>query len=418
VLHCRADANVNAQTPPSGQSAAGSTEPAADTAPSLLTRVEETLRDGFPLMRFPAPLEQRYRDDRFDGRKREALSGGLAALVLFDLLLAADVFTIPDALNFAVWLKLGVVTPLALMVLLTLDRLPGPRFLDPVLSLFPLLACATQLVLLDKSHAPLVTLAYAGLALLPIMVNTLLRLHFWYAVAVSTAVCALYAGVLAVKAIVPLPVLAAGEVILLLCSVGTLFGNRAREYNERREYLQTLRRHLRVAADVKASTGDGLEGIHDRRSFSAHLEQRWFDCRNHELPISLLLIQADEGAEPSHLQSIASIVKSGVRHASDLAAHLGGARFALTLPALAQNKAVEEAQRLRSAVENLQIPLRGGRSGDVVTISIGVAVSIGDLPGSPHALIDVTEDALGRAQSAGGNRVECGADPAVQRAAS
>jgi diguanylate cyclase (GGDEF)-like protein len=409
---------VNAQTPPSRQSAAGSTEPAADAAPSLLTRVEETLRDDFPWMRFPAPLEQRYRDDRFDVRKRDALNGGLVALALFDLLLAADAFAIPDALNFAVWLKLGVITPLALMVLLTLDRLPGPRFLDPALSLLPLLACAAQLVLLHKSHAPLVMLAHAGLALLPIMANTLLRLHFGYAMAVSAAICALYASVFIAKALAPLPVLAAGEVVLLLCSIGTLFGNRTREHNERREYLHALRRHLRAAADAKTATDDGLEDIHDRRSFSVHLEQRWSDCRNHDLPISLLLIQADKGTEPSHLQSIAAVVKSGVRHASDLAAHLGGGRFVLTLPALAQNKALDEAQRLRVAVENLQIPLRGGHSGEVITVSIGVAVSIGDLPGSPHALIDVAEDALGRAQSAGGNRVECGADPAVQRAAS
>jgi len=364
------------------------------------------LHGGFAMMRFPADLERRYLDDRFGHRKHETLVGGLIALVLFDLLIVAEFFAIPDVLNLAIWLKLGVVSPLSLIVLLTLDKLPGSRFLDPALCLILALATGTLIVLLRKTHAPHAAFFHSALAVVLVMANSLLRLRFWYALAASLAICTGYTLGLGITGSAAPQALAASDAILLLCGAGTLISNRARERGERHDYLRALCRHLRAAATSDARTTDALNGIHDRRSFDLHLEQRWFDCRSHELPMSLLLIEADVGTEASQVQQIAAIVKSSVRHAGDLAAHLGGARFAVTLPALAENKAAEAAEQIRAAVERIQIPLRNGRSGDVVTVSVGTAVSASGHPGSPHSLIETAEEALRRAKAAGGNRTE------------
>ena len=119
------------------------------------------------------------------------------------------------------------------------------------------------------------------------------------------------------------------------------------------------------------------------------------------------------------LRQVAAAMSGVVMRSSDAVARYGGEEFAILLPATDPEGACIVAERIRAAIEALQLPHSGSTVADHVTVSIGVAsaaVSSGDVP---EQLVGAADEALYRAKHEGRNRVVLAgraADPAAQPA--
>ena len=102
------------------------------------------------------------------------------------------------------------------------------------------------------------------------------------------------------------------------------------------------------------------------------------------------------------LQRVAAAVASEMR-ANDLVARYGGEEFAVILPNQSLKGAAIVAERIRSRVEQLQLPNLAPDS--VVTVSIGAATALPAPESDAGQLVATADAALYRAKHMGRNRI-------------
>ncbi|MEI9969476.1 MAG: sensor domain-containing diguanylate cyclase [Terracidiphilus sp.] len=162
---------------------------------------------------------------------------------------------------------------------------------------------------------------------------------------------------------------------------------------------------------------DSLTGLANRRAFDETLDREWKRTLREGSQISLLLLDVDHFKEfndqQGHqvgddcLRAIAVAVRGAVR-ATDIAARYGGEEIAVILPSTDTAGAVEVAEKVRSAVEALEITHGGYSEGGRVTVSVGVATALSRYGGTmrmPESLLLAADTALYKAKHEGRNRV-------------
>ena len=161
------------------------------------------------------------------------------------------------------------------------------------------------------------------------------------------------------------------------------------------------------------ATRDGLTGLANRRCFDDTLLAEWARAMRQSQPLSLLMVDVDnfKGYNDANghlggdecLKRIAGAV-SGEMRANDLVARYDGEEFAVILPNQSLKGAAIVAERIRSRVEQLQVPIRNGASA-YVTVSIGAATALAAPDSSPNELLAIADAALYRAKHMGRNRI-------------
>ncbi len=164
----------------------------------------------------------------------------------------------------------------------------------------------------------------------------------------------------------------------------------------------------------KAST-DGLTGVANRGRFDEALDQEWRRAMRGGETVALLLIDADHfkafndryghQAGDTCLKAIASSITAQIRRPHDLAARYGGEEFAVILPATSLDGALDVGERVRAAIEALDIPHEANADG-VVTVSIGAAAAIPTADIAQQGLLEAADAALYSAKRDGRNRVQ------------
>jgi diguanylate cyclase (GGDEF)-like protein len=198
--------------------------------------------------------------------------------------------------------------------------------------------------------------------------------------------------------------------IVAVCVFGVRTITLQMKYMQTQHALRAASRSLEVM-----SLRDGLTNVANRRSFDQTLRTEWTRSTRSGHPLSLLLVDIDHfkllndrfghpyGDEC--LIKVAAALQAVVPRANDLLARYGGEEFAAILPETDGAGAWLVAERMQEAIrclglENLT-PL-----GNVVTVSIGVAMGIMPLAASPEELIDSADRALYQAKRKGRNRIE------------
>jgi diguanylate cyclase (GGDEF)-like protein len=164
------------------------------------------------------------------------------------------------------------------------------------------------------------------------------------------------------------------------------------------------------------ATIDDLTQLTNRRRFSKVLEQEWQRAIRERIPLGLLMLDVDffkryndtygHQAGDGCLQRVAAVLASRARRPSDLAARYGGEEFAVVLPGADQAGAMAVGEWIRAEVERQRIPHGASPAGDVVTVSVGVAVAT-PAPGTdPASLVAAADAALYRAKEGGRNQVK------------
>lgn len=174
-----------------------------------------------------------------------------------------------------------------------------------------------------------------------------------------------------------------------------------------------LEDHLRLRADA---LHDPQTGALARRRFEEIAGREWRRSMRGLTSISLIVAELDlaedfarrEGAEvlDRGTRAAALAMQYSLHRPGDCVCRYDGSRFAMLLPTTDERGAEEAAERVRAAVEALQIPFPGTEPG-VLTISLGIETVHSEAlgRGGLREAVQAATRALRQAQRDGGNRV-------------
>jgi diguanylate cyclase (GGDEF)-like protein len=157
---------------------------------------------------------------------------------------------------------------------------------------------------------------------------------------------------------------------------------------------------------------DALTDTHNKRYFLEFLDRELSRSCRYGRPLSLVMIDIDRfkalNEELGHLGGdftlleLASRIKGTIRK-EELFSRYGGEEFAVVLPETNREGAAALAERLLRVIS--QEPFVYEDRSYTVTISAGVATTLGEKPTSPIDLIRVADEKLYQAKREGRNRV-------------
>jgi diguanylate cyclase (GGDEF)-like protein len=182
----------------------------------------------------------------------------------------------------------------------------------------------------------------------------------------------------------------------------------ARLGQRERELLATNDR-LTVIASI-----DMLSGLANRRGFQSRLEYEWMKAEQYGSQLALLMIDVDHfklyNDTYGHPEGDACLTRLGETLSGIAAENLGfagrygGEEFCLLLPNTEAGRAREVGERVRAAVQELNLPHRTSLH-QCVTVSVGVAATGPNDSQRPGDLIEAADAALYAAKHRGRNTV-------------
>jgi two-component system cell cycle response regulator len=185
---------------------------------------------------------------------------------------------------------------------------------------------------------------------------------------------------------------------------------RVRTQLRKKRYGDRLRHNMQLSLEMAIT--DQLTSLHNRRYMARHLDTLMKNAAPAK-PISFLIMDIDyfkavndtygHDAGDEVLREFASRVSANVR-GIDLACRYGGEEFVVVMPDTDVNFAYAVAERLRHSVETVPFPISRDPSRINVTVSIGIASSVGGEDTS-ETLLHRADQALYRAKREGRNRV-------------
>jgi len=186
---------------------------------------------------------------------------------------------------------------------------------------------------------------------------------------------------------------------------------RARTQIRRKRYTDYLRDNLDHSLELAVT--DQLTGLHNRRYMTSQLDALVRRAAAGGDPVAVLVIDIDHFKKINDsfghpvgdevLREFAVRLASNVR-AIDLPVRFGGEEFVVVMPDTELEHAHRIAERIRLHVAGSPFRVMGGEELLTITISIGVAASLGESD-APALLIKRADEAMYEAKSQGRNRV-------------
>ena len=160
---------------------------------------------------------------------------------------------------------------------------------------------------------------------------------------------------------------------------------------------------------------DGLTGASNLRYFEEIMENEWRRAIREYNSIALLLLNIDRFESYNEvyghlrgdvcLKRIAGAIGASLHRPGDVLARYGGDEFVVLLPNTDHEGALKVAEQIREKIAGLAIRHASSEVGDVVSLSIGLAITKPVATTDPPALIAAAEEALAEARKLGGNQV-------------
>lgn len=186
---------------------------------------------------------------------------------------------------------------------------------------------------------------------------------------------------------------------------------RARTQIRRKRYTDFLRDNLDHSLELAVT--DQLTGLHNRRYMEGQLGALVKRATHGGDPVSALMIDIDHFKKINDafghdigdevLREFAVRLASNVR-AIDLPCRYGGEEFTVIMPGARLEDAQRVAERIRLHVAGSPFRVSGGKELLTVTISIGVATTVGE-GDTPEALLKRADEAVYEAKAGGRNKV-------------
>ncbi|HEX5356748.1 MAG TPA: diguanylate cyclase [Aquabacterium sp.] len=395
----------------------------------LMARINQLLDKGFPWMRFPGALEQQFLLDVAEARRRHFVISSVIALLIYNGFLVADYLMARDVFWLAVEIRILFFTPLALLFIYLIQTRNGAFIhslptasLEVIVVSGGLIAAGSLAFILSETRTAYAAYYHVGFTVVVLYGNVVQRLRFWYAVVFSTALLGIHLAGIILLGDFPQRLLWPIFSMVLSAVVFSLTANYLMERDERKRYLLTLRERGVVRELTRAherlqelSRVDALTGLHNRRHFQEYLQQVWERAQYDGSSVSILMVDVDHfkkyndryghPAGDECLSQIARVLQTTLRRPEDLIARYGGEEFIAVLPQTETAYAVAVAERVRVAVEALQMRHESSSASHFVTVSIGVVSCKADFLLKSAALVSAADQALYQAKHEGRNRI-------------
>ena len=186
-------------------------------------------------------------------------------------------------------------------------------------------------------------------------------------------------------------------------------------FKEEKERAEALAHELKEKNEKlrNLSVRDGQTGLFNHKYFQEFLEKEIVRSEQYRQPVSLILLDLDHFKKINDtfghrtgdivLQKISELMLSMIRK-NDIAARYGGEEFALILPETGLKNSLAIAERLRKAVERLEVSTENENL--KVTISMGIASCFpGENRRTRTELIDAADAAMYHAKQTGRNKL-------------
>ncbi len=178
---------------------------------------------------------------------------------------------------------------------------------------------------------------------------------------------------------------------------------------------------------MRLALQDHLTKVSNRRHFDDQIGIEIARAQRVGQPLALLMIDVDHfksyNDHGGHLQGdaclvqIADTLRKTVRRPEDLVARYGGEEFVILMPGAALEDAIEIAENLRLAIQELGLPYTDPRRAGPVTVSVGVSAAFPALdPVTASDVIAAADTGLYLAKNGGRNcvrAVDCRSRSAV-----
>ncbi|QBJ63895.1 MULTISPECIES: diguanylate cyclase [unclassified Pseudoalteromonas] len=160
---------------------------------------------------------------------------------------------------------------------------------------------------------------------------------------------------------------------------------------------------------------DGLTEIPNRRYLDENLEREWRRSKRNNSSMCVLLIDIDHfkryndcyghRAGDECLKTVAQTLAAQCERGSDFVARYGGEEFVAVLPETNKQGAIAFANKLRKAINDLNIEHNASLNASHITISIGIASSESSQAYTEKALLEEADSGLYNAKKLGRNQI-------------
>ncbi len=188
------------------------------------------------------------------------------------------------------------------------------------------------------------------------------------------------------------------------------------EFDQKLAELEELQQQLEETNEqlLMLSTTDGLTGLINKRKFEEIFAEEWQRASRSEKTMSVIMLDIDafkmyndtfgHHQGDDCLRSIAGTLKGiDLRHL-DKVARIGGEEFAVILPETDAKGAMLVAERIRKAIEALELPHSKESGRPWVTASFGIAAVTPNKNLKPSILMETADKALYESKNKGRNR--------------
>lgn len=346
--------------------------------------VEQQLGRHGPRLAFEPALEQRFEADTGAARCRMLAWQGILGTLCLIAYVAADWLLTPDIFSFAVGLRLGLLLPLVGLTLWMLGTNPPAPIREGLVTLIPVLAALTTIIIVEASESPLREIQHNSIILVVLFIAMVMRVRFVYAAAGCLLTFGLMISEMFLTRDHEVEQFIAEVVIFFAALVMALTASWHLERETRRSYLLTLREHLANLTLSELSLSDALTGVGNRRALERELEAIRAGAQPAE-DIAIVLIDIDyfkpfndtlgHLAGDECLKQVATLLASGLRNAGDKAFRFGGEEFLVLMRRTELSQAIGAAERLRRLIETAAIAHPARPAPPVITASLGVAAA-------------------------------------------
>jgi diguanylate cyclase (GGDEF)-like protein len=387
-----------------------------------ITRAERMLGRWCLRPSFWPKLERAYEAFSSERRFRALRFWLLFGLVLRALGLSSELSIGGDMPAYGLVFRIVVLVPVVLVSL----WLIAPRFpvwTQAIASMAPPYLCVVGLCLLGAvAPAPNEFRYFLMAGVNIVAANLVMPLRFRHAVGLTLLSLSTYVGMAlsGVGNVHPADVI---DVVFFysvaaIASLGVSWRN---ELADRRAFLASERINHQAAALARANEElkrlietDALTGVRNRRYLDQALKVRDTDAAAAGRALGVLMVDVDHfkvyndmlghRAGDECLRDVANAIVANVRDGLDVVTRYGGEEFAVLVPGASQKDAMALGERIRAAVEALDIAHPRARDAKV-TVSVGTSAAISSSEDTLSRLIDEADAALYRSKNLGRNRV-------------
>ena len=392
-----------------------------------IAEIERLSRRGFQRLTLPEPLESGFEQSTFVQRATRLWVEGLIAIGFFNIYVIADHFIRGGVSWFPLQIRLCIVTPIALLVNLSMRWSPHKVYRETSIALASCFIGITHLYLESNRNATSSAYAQVGLIVTVIFVTVVMRLQFMYALGASAVLLASDVVFLHRDHFLNASDKLLG-ITLAVCAISmTVVANYSIGRDERLGYLMRLRSEIQTrelsGLNVelqKISCIDSLTGLANRHAYELQFTKLWREAVDSGSSLSAIVIDIDNfkvtNDTRGHLYGdrvlvrVATLLLQSLRCKDDFAARFGGEEFVVLLPGATQEGAMIVAERIRKLVEVAGSPAlpEPGSHPRLSTVSCGVASCRPSDSNCQEDLLDSADKALYQAKAGGRNQVRCG----------